>query len=54
MDLKTQDQNKNRTELPFPEPQGGPERDEASLERRERVLAAVAGFYRQQKRRKSK
>jgi len=51
MDLKTRGQRKNQALLPFPEQETGNARDEASLERRQRVLAAVAGFYRQQKRR---
>lgn len=44
--MKTRAQRKNQPELPFPEPQGGPAREAASLDRRERVVKAVKDFYR--------
>ena len=39
-------QRKNQRELPFSEPQGGPAREAASTERRERIVKAVRDFYR--------
>jgi len=46
MNLKTKEQHKKTSELPFPVPQGGPAREAASTERRERIVKAVRDFYR--------
>ena len=44
--MRIRAQRKNQRELPFSEPQGGPARDWASLDRRERIVKAVRDFYR--------
>lgn len=46
MNLRTRTERKNQPELPFPVPQGGPAREAASLERRERIAKAMQDFYR--------
>jgi len=44
--MRIRAQRKNQRELPFPVPQGGPAREAASTERRERIVKAVRDFYR--------
>jgi len=44
--MRIRAQRKNQRELPFSEPQGGPARDRASLERQQRIVKAVRDFYR--------
>jgi len=54
MGVKTRGHHKNQPLLPFPGQETGNAKDAASLERRQKVVAAVRDFYRGQKRRSKK